>query len=64
MSSLHVLKLIFFLLKYASGRVIRKTQKMVLDTALLNTQYCKAQIKGKVEKSKEKSSAIPYSLVL
>ena len=35
------------------GRVIPKTQKMVLDTALLNTQYYKVQIKGKVEQSRE-----------
>ena len=34
------------------GRVIPKTQKMVLDPSLLNTQH----IKGKVEQSKEKSS--------
>ena len=31
------------------GRVIPKTQKMVLDAALLNTQYYKAMIKSKVE---------------
>ena len=31
------------------GRVIPKTQKMVLDTALLNTQHYKVHIKGKVE---------------
>ena len=30
-------------------RVIPKTQKMVLDAALLNTQYYKVRIKGKVE---------------
>ena len=30
------------------GRVIPKTQKMVLDVALLNTQHCKVGIKGKV----------------
>ena len=29
------------------GRVIPKTQKMVLDTALLNTQNYKVRIKGK-----------------
>ena len=39
------------------GRVIPKTQKMVLDTALLNTQHYKVQIKGKVKQSKEWSSA-------
>ena len=36
-----------------SGRVIPKTQKMVLDSSLLNTQYYKVKIKGKVEQSKE-----------
>ena len=32
-----------------SGRVIPKTQKMVLDATLLNTQHYKVRIKGKVE---------------
>ena len=31
-----------------SGRVIRNTQKIVLDAALLNTQHYKVWIKGKV----------------
>ena len=31
------------------GRVITKTQKMVLDAALLNIQHYKVRIKGKVE---------------
>ena len=31
------------------GRVVPKTQKMVLDAALLNTQHYKVRIKGKVE---------------
>ena len=35
------------------GRVIPKTQKMVLDASLLNTQHHKVQIKGKVEQSRE-----------
>ena len=35
------------------GWVIPKTQKMVLDAALLNTQYYKVRIKGKVEQSRE-----------
>ena len=35
------------------GRVIRKTQKMVLDASLLNTQHYKVRIKGKVEQSRE-----------
>ena len=38
-------------------RVIPKTLKMVLDTSLLNTQQYKVRIKGKVEQSREKSSA-------
>ena len=42
------------------GRVIPKTQKMVLDTTLLNTQQYKVRIKGKVEQSRERSSALPY----
>ena len=29
------------------GQVIPKTQKMVIDTSLLNTQHYKVQIKGK-----------------
>ena len=46
-----------------SGRVIPKTLKMVLDTYLLNTQQYKVRIKGKVKQSREKSSALPYTLV-
>ena len=45
------------------GRVIPKTQKMVLDASLLNTQHYKVRIKGKVEQSGERSSALPYTLV-
>ena len=45
------------------GWVISKTQKMVLDATLLNTQHYKVQIKGKVEQSRERSSALPYNLV-
>ena len=45
------------------GRVIPNTQKMVLDATLLNTQHYKIRIKGKVEQSRERSSAIPYTLV-
>ena len=41
------------------GRVIPKTLKMVLDASLLNTQ----QYKGKVEQSRERSSAFPYTSV-
>ena len=39
------------------GRVIPKTQKMVLEAALLNTQIYKVRIKSKVEQSRERSSA-------
>ena len=45
------------------GRVIPKTLKMVLDVSLLNTQHYKVRIKGKMEQSKERSSALPYTLV-
>ena len=36
------------------GRFILKTQKMVPDTSLLNTQYYKVYIKGKVKKSRKR----------
>ena len=36
---------------------------MVLDASLLNTQHYKVRIKGKVEQSKEGSSALLYTLV-
>ena len=41
----------------------QKTQKIVLDATLFNTQNYKLRIKGKVELSKERSSTLPYSLV-
>ena len=44
------------------GRVIPKTLKMVLDTSLLNTQHYKVRIEGKVEQSRERSSALPLHL--
>ena len=46
-----------------TGRVIPKTQKMILDASLLNTQHYKVQIKSKVEQSREWSSALPNTLV-
>ena len=46
------------------GRVIPKTQKIVLDAALLNTLHYKVQIKGKVGQSRERSRALPDTLVL
>ena len=45
------------------GRVIPKTFKMVLDTSLLNSQYYKVRIEGKVEQSREWSSSLTYTLV-
>ena len=44
-------------------QVIPKTQKMVLDATLLNTQHYKARIKGKVEQSREWCSTLPYTSV-
>ena len=41
-------------------RVIPKNRKKVLDASLLNTQQYKVGIKGKVEQSREWSSALPY----
>ena len=46
------------------GRVIPKTQKIVPNVSLLNTQDCKVRIKTKVEQSKELSRAFPYTSVL
>ena len=43
------------------GRVFAngpKTLKMVRDTFLLNTQQYKVRIKGKVEQTRERSSAL------
>ena len=45
------------------GRAIPKTLKIVLDTSLLNTQQYKVCIKVKVEQSRERSSALPYTLM-
>ena len=45
------------------GRVIPKTQKMVLDATLLNTQHYKVKIKGKMEQSKERGSSLSYTSV-
>ena len=41
----------------------QRLKKMVQDTPLLNTQYYKVRIKGKVEQSRERSSALPNTLV-
>ena len=45
------------------GPVIPKTQKMVFEAALLNTQHYKVQIKGKEEQSREMCSALSYTSV-
>ena len=42
---------------------IPRTQKMVLDTSLLNTQHNKVHIKGKMEQSKERSNRLLYTLL-
>ena len=44
------------------GQVILKTQKLVLDATLLNTQHYKVRIKGKVEQSRERSGTLPLHL--
>ena len=46
-----------------TGPAIPMTQKMIIDATLLNTQHYKVRIKGKVEQSRERSSALPYTLV-
>ena len=45
------------------GRVIPKTLKMDLDTSLLNTQQYQVRIEGKMDQSREMSSALPYTSV-
>ena len=44
-------------------RVIPKAQKMVFDASWLNTLHYEVRIKGKVEQSRERSSALPKTLV-
>ena len=45
------------------GQVIPKTQKVVHDAALLNTQHYKVRIKDKVEQFKENSCALSDTAV-
>ena len=45
------------------GHVIPKTLKIVLDTFLLNTEQYKVCIKGKEEQSRERSSALPFTIM-
>ena len=40
-------------------KLYQRLKKMVLDAFLLNTQHYKVWIKGKVEQSRERSSAFP-----
>ena len=46
------------------SQVESKTQKILLDAALLNTDHYKVCIKGKVEWSREWSSDLPCTSVL
>ena len=46
------------------SQIIPKIQKMVLDASLLTTQHYKVGMKGTVGQSKEKISALSYTLVL
>ena len=41
----------------------QRLKKMVLDAFLLNTQHYKVGIEGKVKQSRERSSAVPSTLV-
>ena len=41
----------------------QKLIKIVLDTSLLNTQHYNVRIKVKVEQSREKINALPYTLM-
>ena len=43
------------------GRVLPKTQKMLLDASLLNRQHYKVRIKGKVGQSRERINAYLYA---
>ena len=45
------------------GQVIPKTQKIVFDAALLNTQHYEVRINSKVKQSWEWSSALLYTSV-
>ena len=45
------------------GRVIPKTQKMVLNAALLNTQYYKIRIKDKVKQSRKWCRSLHHNSV-
>ena len=40
-----------------------KDSKIILDAFLFNTKFYKVRIKGKIMQSRERSSALPYTLV-
>ena len=61
--SIYNQNIIYYALVSIPGRVIPKTLEMVLDTSLLNTQQYRVRIKGKVEQSRERSSAPTYTSV-
>ena len=46
-----------------TGRVLPKTQKMVLDAALLNHQHYKVRFKGKVEQSGHPRLRLPTTTI-
>ena len=50
-------------LRLILGCVLPKTLRMVLNISLLNTQQYKVHIESKVEQSRERSSALPYTSV-
>ena len=45
------------------SQVLQKTQKMVLDVSLFNTQYYKVQVKGKWSNPEKKNIVFPYTSV-
>ena len=49
---------------FANGSSYTKDSKMVLDATLFSTQHYKIWINGKVEKSREWCSTLPYTSVL
>ena len=51
-------------LSIREGRLIPKTQKIVVDDSLLNTDHNNVRIKGKVEQSSERSTTVLYTSVL
>ena len=46
------------------GRVIPKTQKRVLDATLINTEYYKVKIQGKMMQSWQRIIALPFAFGL